>query len=1008
MTSGNDDSVAILYQTVSSLQSGTTYDFSYYAQGGSGGEKTRVAIGISGLCGAGESYYYNWSTDQWACTSVASLFSNGNNYIWDSTVSGSFQRFNNTFVASSTNSVTFYIFTGGDSDYYNQVVFVDALQLEAGSSPTVFENKLSLGDGSNILNNSSFENNNVWNTFSFLLSGTAGGSSTFAFDSDAYDQDNSLRATVEEDGSILVSTQSVSSLSVGQDYVLSYYAKGAVGGESVVAIAYTDAGGICGGGGNVYIYDFQQSHAWECASVTTTISSTSSPYVLTGAVTNGYTRFSDYLTVDASSTAFTIVLAAIGSGETVYFDAVQFEKGGIASAFTDQTLANSAFDFRVNDAYSAANWDGGKSLFSFSDSSGSSLMRLLSNGNLAVGGTATGSIGIFSASSSTPQLNLNHDSIRQANGFDMDFDPTGSVVLSSQANLDLLGVDGVRVPILNDSYSGDVGFYVGDDYDVSSFNTVALFKSNDALDKVVLTVMGHGGFNLTEWKNSSGSNIAYINSVGDGVFQSVNAYNTSYLASVTGTVVIGGDSLSDVCDSCLLNVVANATSSLDAEINLSSLGTGMGAGITIKSDESSGADPGFIKFYGNSDYNALVYGTSSSTLGVGLHLEAATSTGSIYFGTNTSSVAMIITPDGYVGIGSSTPAYPLSMGSGAHVTVGGAWENASSRDLKENFVSVTSTDILEKINELTITRWNYKNEPAEVTHIGPMAQEFYDIFGVGGNSSISTIDPAGIALVGIQALSDKFDAFVSSSMNSLSISTSTDGSIVSSVTNFNGGVISNVSKIIGVNNNWLIDKYGNFITRITTANGVKEVYGLNSPVAEIVFSSSSQLISGEAQINYDQDIKDIIDPAVPVKVTVTLTSGEASGIYVVEKNENGFKVKELQNGTSNATFDWIVVAKRKGVEVIETETTETPVAVGDPAPQTEWGGQSESTTSTEGSTTTNEVPTNTPVIEPVTEGSSVVSETPTTPEPTEATESAAAPVVEAALPAPASEAPTTP
>ncbi|MFA5175376.1 MAG: hypothetical protein WC430_03095, partial [Patescibacteria group bacterium] len=49
--------------------------------------------------------------------------------------------------------------------------------------------------------------------------------------------------------------------------------------------------------------------------------------------------------------------------------------------------------------------------------------------------------------------------------------------------------------------------------------------------------------------------------------------------------------------------------------------------------------------------------------------------------------------------------------------------------------------------------------------------------------------------------------------------------------------------------------------------------------------------------------------------------GEAKGIYVSEKNTLGFIVKELSNGNSNATFDWMVVAKRKSDEVVNAEET---------------------------------------------------------------------------------------
>ena len=53
--------------------------------------------------------------------------------------------------------------------------------------------------------------------------------------------------------------------------------------------------------------------------------------------------------------------------------------------------------------------------------------------------------------------------------------------------------------------------------------------------------------------------------------------------------------------------------------------------------------------------------------------------------------------------------------------------------------------------KLPITRWKYKG--SEDYHIGPTAQDFYRIFKLGADEvSISTIDPAGIALRAIQEL----------------------------------------------------------------------------------------------------------------------------------------------------------------------------------------------------------------------------------------------------------------
>ncbi|MGH8014590.1 MAG: tail fiber domain-containing protein [Candidatus Zixiibacteriota bacterium] len=100
-----------------------------------------------------------------------------------------------------------------------------------------------------------------------------------------------------------------------------------------------------------------------------------------------------------------------------------------------------------------------------------------------------------------------------------------------------------------------------------------------------------------------------------------------------------------------------------------------------------------------------------------------------------------------------------TTGGSNHIeVVGGAncdgttWNNASDANAKENFEPVDGEEILDKISDLNITRWNYKGND-DVEHIGPTAQDFKDAFGVGANDkSISTIDPSGIALAAIKEL----------------------------------------------------------------------------------------------------------------------------------------------------------------------------------------------------------------------------------------------------------------
>ncbi len=87
----------------------------------------------------------------------------------------------------------------------------------------------------------------------------------------------------------------------------------------------------------------------------------------------------------------------------------------------------------------------------------------------------------------------------------------------------------------------------------------------------------------------------------------------------------------------------------------------------------------------------------------------------------------------------------------------GVFTSVSDRNKKENFVELDLQDILHKIDQLPAYQWNFKGESPSIKHIAPIAQDFYKLFGLNGDNDkmISGIDPAGVALVGIKALSAK-------------------------------------------------------------------------------------------------------------------------------------------------------------------------------------------------------------------------------------------------------------
>ena len=180
-----------------------------------------------------------------------------------------------------------------------------------------------------------------------------------------------------------------------------------------------------------------------------------------------------------------------------------------------------------------------------------------------------------------------------------------------------------------------------------------------------------------------------------------------------------------------------------------------------------------------------VYATSASTDGTGVYALSSAVTGQTYgvMADNLSSSGHAVfarsqglsgvtygvraeanSPSGFAGHFRHWVGVPLYLDSGggtskvidtstgAYLSAGGTWTNASDVNLKENFAPVSGADLLERLERLPISTWNYKSDPG-ARHLGPTAQDFRAAFGLGNDErSISTIDPAGIALAASQQL----------------------------------------------------------------------------------------------------------------------------------------------------------------------------------------------------------------------------------------------------------------
>ena len=102
--------------------------------------------------------------------------------------------------------------------------------------------------------------------------------------------------------------------------------------------------------------------------------------------------------------------------------------------------------------------------------------------------------------------------------------------------------------------------------------------------------------------------------------------------------------------------------------------------------------------------------------------------------------------------GASTNQFDLDDATG-NLEIGGVLSENSSRSMKTDFESLDPVEVLDRLSGIEIPLWSYRNDPTGARHLGPMADDFYQAFGLGGDAErIALTDKAGVALAAIQGL----------------------------------------------------------------------------------------------------------------------------------------------------------------------------------------------------------------------------------------------------------------
>ncbi len=91
---------------------------------------------------------------------------------------------------------------------------------------------------------------------------------------------------------------------------------------------------------------------------------------------------------------------------------------------------------------------------------------------------------------------------------------------------------------------------------------------------------------------------------------------------------------------------------------------------------------------------------------------------------------------------------------------------------------------------------------------------------------------------------------------------------------------------------------------------------IEGPEAAAYERGTAQLINGEATIQFSEHFELVLNHTT-MTVTLTPLDANAKGLAVIEKTATGFKVKELNGGTGNYSFDWRAEGVRRGFEDYE-------------------------------------------------------------------------------------------
>src|SRR5574341_562730 len=246
---------------------------------------------------------------------------------------------------------------------------------------------------------------------------------------------------------------------------------------------------------------------------------------------------------------------------------------------------------------------------------------------------------------------------------------------------------------------------------------------------------------------------------------SIGLYSTAMgvgtLASGTASTAIGSSTLASGSPSTAMGALTQATGGYSTAMGYQTTASGTYATAMGYNSAASGTYSTAMGSSTASGSNSTAIGfgaTASGNFSTAMGYQASTNghAGTFVYGDVSTAVAMAASADNQFMVRAAGGViFYSSSGLSTGVSLaasGGSWASVSDKNHKDNFQPVDGEAILSQLAALPVTTWNYKGTDPAQRYMGPTAQDFHALFGLGTDTTIATMDVDGVTLAALQAL----------------------------------------------------------------------------------------------------------------------------------------------------------------------------------------------------------------------------------------------------------------